>query len=134
MRRIFHLSRWTVAVLALLLAGVATPGTVCTDMADCDVAGMMDGCGTTSLSTDHCDTPSSSVTADCCQSAASPTPAVAADGSSVPAPSDAATPPAFGDEPGLRAVWSAAPGGVRPDAAARPSGRTLLALHQTFLS
>lgn len=134
MSRIFHLSRWTVALLALLLASVATPGMVCTDMADCAMEGMMYGCGTTALATDHCDTPPSSVAADCCQSAASPTPAVAADGSSVPAPSDAATPPGSGDEPGLRAVWSAASGSDLPNDAARPSGRTLLALHQTFLS
>lgn len=134
MSRIFHLSRWTVAVLALLLAGVATPGMVCTDMADCAMEGMMDGCNTTALATDHCDTPPSSVTADCCRSAAPPAPAVAADGSSVPAPSDAAALPSPGGDASLRVAWSAAPGGDLPDGAARPAGRTLLALHQTFLS
>lgn len=134
MNRILHLSRWSVAVLALVLTGLATPGMVCAGMADCDMDATMNGCPMATLGADHCSVPVSRVTTDCCHASAPAAPAVATDGSPLPARSDATVLPALGDAPTLDATPTAAPGASPPDDGARPAGRALLLLHQTFLS
>lgn len=134
MSRILHLSRWGVALLALVVSGLVTPGMVCVDSADCAMAGMMDGCSATALAPDHCDGEPVSVTADCCRASSSAASAVAVDGTSVPGPSDLALPAPGRGAATAGVTWSGARQAALPDGGARPAGRTLLALHQTFLS